>query len=83
MSYDHLHQRERMCLFYLLQSGFSLREIGRRLNRSHTTLSREVKRNKRFLVAIAIDRPSLLLRKEKQSHGINVVTPTNSYDVMF
>lgn len=49
MSYDHLNQRERMCLFYLLQSGLSLREIGRRLNRSHTTLSREVKRNKRIL----------------------------------
>jgi len=48
MSYDHLNQRERMCLFYLLQSGLSLREIGRRLNRSHTTLSREVKRNKRI-----------------------------------
>ncbi|MBV5329545.1 MAG: helix-turn-helix domain-containing protein [Chlorobium sp.] len=37
-----------MCLFYLLQSGLSWREIGRRLNRSHTTLSREVKRNKRI-----------------------------------
>jgi transposase, IS30 family len=49
MCYNHLNQRDRMCLFYLLQSGLSLREIGRRLNRSHTTISREVKRNKRII----------------------------------
>ncbi|MDK9707100.1 MAG: IS30 family transposase [Desulforhopalus sp.] len=47
MSYTHLIQRERICLFYLLQLGLSLREIGRRLNRSHTTIAREIKRNKR------------------------------------
>ncbi len=48
MSYTQLNQRERMCLFYLLQLDLSLREIGRRLkNRSHTTISREVRRNKR------------------------------------
>lgn len=47
MPYTHLNQRERMCLFYLLQSGLSLREIGRRLNRSHTTIAREIQRNKR------------------------------------
>ncbi len=48
MCYHHLDQRERMCLLYLLQSGVSLKEIGRRLNRSHTTLSREVQRNKQI-----------------------------------
>ena len=47
MSYNHLNPRERMSLFYLHQSGLSLREIGRRLNRSHTTLSRELDRNQR------------------------------------
>ena len=49
MSYTHLNQRERMCLFYLLQCGLSLRKIGRKLNRSHSTISRELKRNKRIL----------------------------------
>jgi len=48
MSYTHFNTRERMCLFYLQQSGVSLREIGRKLNRSHSTISRELKRNKRF-----------------------------------
>ncbi len=49
MSYTHLNTHERMGLFYLHQSGLPLREIGRRLNRSHTTLSRELKRNKRVM----------------------------------
>ena len=47
MSYVHLNARERMNIFYLHQWGLSLREIGRRLNRSHTTISRELHRNKR------------------------------------
>jgi len=47
MTYSHLNARERMSLFYLHQSGLSLREIGRRLNRSHTTISLELRRNKR------------------------------------
>lgn len=48
MSYTHLNTRERTCIFYLHQSGLSLREIGRKLNRSHGTISRELKRNKRI-----------------------------------
>lgn len=47
MSYHHLNAHERMSLFYNHQAGLSLREIGRKLNRSHTTLSRELERNKR------------------------------------
>jgi len=47
MSYSHLNARERMSLFYLLQTGLSHRAIGLKLNRSHTSISREVKRNKR------------------------------------
>lgn len=47
MSYTHINARERMSIFYLHQSGMSRRKIGRKLNRSHTTISRELKRNKR------------------------------------
>lgn len=50
MSYTHLSARERMGLFYMHQYGYSIREIARRLDRSHTTLSRELKRNARPLV---------------------------------
>jgi len=48
MPYSHLNARERMSIFYLHQMRLSLREIGRRLNRSHATISRELKRNARI-----------------------------------
>ena len=47
MPYNHLNARERTILFHMNQYGFSLRKIGRHLNRSHTTLSRELNRNTR------------------------------------
>ena len=45
MSYTHLTERERYVISHLNTSGISKREIGRRLNRSHTTISRELARN--------------------------------------
>jgi transposase, IS30 family len=56
MSYSHLSARERMGLFYMHQSGYSLREIGRRLGRSHTSLSRELNRNARPIGSCYCDR---------------------------
>ncbi len=47
MAYTHLSPRERTGLFYMYQVGYSLREIGRRFHRSHSTVSRELKRNGR------------------------------------
>lgn len=47
MSYTHLSARERTGLFYMHRSGYSLRAIARRLDRHHSTLSRELKRNTR------------------------------------
>lgn len=46
MSYVHLTERERYVISHLHGSGISVREIGRRLKRHHTTISREVARNK-------------------------------------
>jgi transposase, IS30 family len=48
MLYQHINAKERHSLMYLLQMNLSHREIGRRLNRSHTSISREVKRNGRL-----------------------------------
>lgn len=45
MSYTHLTARDRYVISHL-QSQFSYREIARRLGRHHTTISREIKRNK-------------------------------------
>jgi len=44
-SYSHLDKTERTLIKDWINQGFSLREIGRRLNRSHTTISRELRRN--------------------------------------
>ena len=49
MPHAHFNPRERMSLFYLYQGGLSTREIGRKLNRSHSILSRELNRNQRRL----------------------------------
>jgi len=44
MSYTHLTLKERFDINHLKDSE-SLREIGRRLGRSHSSISREIKRN--------------------------------------
>jgi len=45
MSYVQLTSNERYVIYHLKLCRFSLREIGRRLGRSHSTISRELKRN--------------------------------------
>ena len=45
MSYIQLTSEERYVIYHLKLFRLSLREIGRRLGRSHTTISRELKRN--------------------------------------
>ena len=46
MSYNHLTENERYVISHLVLYGLTLREISRRLSRHHTTISREIKRNK-------------------------------------
>jgi len=45
MPYTHLSYQDRYVISHLKAAGFSLREIGRRLGRHHTTISRELKHN--------------------------------------
>jgi IS30 family transposase len=45
MPYTHLTQNDRYVISHLKCTGFSLREIARRIDRHHTTISRELKRN--------------------------------------
>ena len=45
--YNHLSLEEREKIYAWKMQGISFREIGRRLKRNHTSLSRELKRNKR------------------------------------
>lgn len=46
MSYYHLTIDERSCIFNLLEHGMSIRRISKALQRSPSTISREIKRNK-------------------------------------
>lgn len=46
MSYTHLNATERMQIFYCNRYGLSAREIGRRLGRSSSTISRELRRGR-------------------------------------
>jgi len=43
--YTHLSRDERLAIFHWLESGVAQREIARRLGRSASTISREVRRN--------------------------------------
>jgi len=46
MGRGHLNEQEREQIFLGLSHGLSQREIGRRLDRDHTVVSREIERNK-------------------------------------
>jgi len=53
MSYTHLTPQERYVISHLKVARFSIREIARRLNRHHATISRELKRARsRYPVAV-------------------------------
>jgi len=45
-SYRHLDHKERTLIYWWRKEQLSLREMGRRLRRSHTSISRELKRNR-------------------------------------
>lgn len=45
MPYKHLNENDRYVISHLHCAGFSFREIGRRINRHHVTVSRELSRN--------------------------------------
>lgn len=47
MSYHHLTIEERSCIYQFLKLGMSIREISAALKRSPSTISRELKRNKK------------------------------------
>ena len=49
MKYKHLSLEEREILYAMREQGKSFREVSKLLNRSHTTLSREYRRNAPYL----------------------------------
>jgi len=73
MSYNHLSENERYVIGHLAIADFSIREIARRLNRHHSTISRELKRNNDPLYEDNIywhdwTNPEALKRRHKARH---------------
>jgi transposase, IS30 family len=71
MSYQHLSEKERYVISHL-QYEYSIREIARRLGRSHSTISREFKRAKQrhpwTTYYYDWSHPLALERRQKASH---------------
>lgn len=73
MSYTHLTENERYVISHMSSAGFSVREIGRRLHRDHTTISREIARNKPDYADDAVywytvAEPKAIKRRHKARH---------------
>lgn len=73
MSYTHLTLKERYVIYHLQLCRLSIREIARRLQRAHTTISREIQRNRRLVSSVAyVDefahQQALLRRKQARHH---------------
>jgi IS30 family transposase len=72
MSYTHLTEKERYVISHLKCAGYSYREIGRRLNRSHTSIGREIKRSRLIHPHTVYwydwTQPAALKRRHKSRH---------------
>ena len=75
MSHTHLTLEERISIEIFVSMGMSCREMARRLGRSHSTLSRELRRNvgsaKRGL--LCAERRARVPGNDEREQGITVV----------
>lgn len=73
MPYKHLTQNDRYVISHLSLAGYSHREIARRIGRSHTTVSREIKRNGPLYPDLTVywyedSHPLTIKRRQKPRH---------------
>ena len=70
MTYQHLSMFERKTIYYRYNSGESIRSIGRLLGRCHTTISREIGRNRPdfYMYDDALAHQKALARKKIPRH---------------
>jgi IS30 family transposase len=54
MPYHHITREEQYIIAHMSIAGFSLRSIGRRIGRYHTSVGREIKRNRPICAADAV-----------------------------
>lgn len=81
MSYKHITIEERACISKLLREGSSIRQIAEILDRSPSTISREIRRNKSKNNQYYPTKASLLYKERRQSCGrkIKLTQTTKSY----
>jgi len=66
MSYNYLTITERASIKILIKENYSMRAIARKLNRSVSTISREIKRNHKHDAYDAFYAQNLYVAKKKQ-----------------
>jgi len=68
-SYQHINLMERAKIKTLQQQGLSIRDIGKCMGRSHTTISRELRRNNHVLPSMVGYVPELADRAAQKRHS--------------
>jgi IS30 family transposase len=73
MPYHHFTREERYVISHLVLADFSLREIGRRIGRHHTSIRREIERNRPTYADDAVywyyvTHPKAMERRHKAKH---------------
>lgn len=66
MSYRQINKYERYMIYKLKERGFGPREIGRYLNRSASTISRELKRNQGFVSVYWYEMANIFARQRRK-----------------
>lgn len=69
--YTRLSQAEREQIFLLIHDGVSLREIGKRLGRTHTTISRELKDTQRSYSPVSAHTRAVDRRHQADKHKLD------------
>lgn len=70
-SYIRLSQAEREQVFLLKHKGVSIREIGKYLGRSHTTISRELKKSQGIYSPVSAHIHAVNIRHKSDSHKLD------------
>ena len=69
--YTRLSQAEREQVFLLTHEGISIREIGKRLGRTHTTISRELNNRGKLYSPVAAHTDAVTRRHERDKHKLD------------
>ena len=82
MSHTHLTLEERIRIEIFVSMGLSCREMARRLGRSHSTVSRELRRNagsaKKGYRAQSAERRAACPQKAKESKALPLYAPSRT-----